>query len=59
MKLEPEENTNFDLVTRTVLRHLPKKSANKLMYLFNAAYRFKYVFEHCKVAVVIIIPEPG
>jgi hypothetical protein len=41
------------------LRQLPRKAIAKLTYIYNAAFRLKYVPSYWKTAEVIMIQKPG
>lgn len=57
--IEAKEAPGIDFITGKILKELLKKAIIKLTYLFNAAFRLRYVPKQWKEAVVIIIPKPG
>jgi hypothetical protein len=55
----PKKVPGFDLITGEILKQLPKKATVKLTYLYNAAFRLKFVPSNWKAGEVIMIPKPG
>jgi hypothetical protein len=59
VNIHPKKVPGFDLITGEILKQLPKKATVKLIYLYNAVFRLKYVPSYWKAAEVIMIPKPG
>lgn len=57
--LNPNKAPGFDLITGQILKHLPRKGITMLTYLFNAAFRLRFVPSCWKVAEVIMLLKPG
>jgi hypothetical protein len=57
--INPKKAPGFDLITGEILKQIPKKAIVKLTYLYNTAFRLKYVPSYWKAAGVITIPKPG
>jgi hypothetical protein len=57
--INPKKAPGFDLITGGIWKQLSKKAIVKLTYLYNAAFRLKYVPGNWKPAEVIMIPKPG
>ena len=57
--LSTKKTPGFDLITAEILKQLPRKAIVLLTFLFNAAFRLKYIPTIWKVAEVIMILKPG
>jgi len=59
MNINPKMSPGFDLITRQILKELPRKSLVKLTKLINTSFCLKYVPQLWKVAEVVMIPKSG
>lgn len=57
--LSPKKAPGYDLITGKMLKELPEVGLKKLLFLFNAAIRLKYIPKQWKIAEVIMICKPG
>lgn len=55
----PKKAPGFDLITGTILRHLPNRALRSITLIFNAILRTGYFPAQWKVAEIIVIPKPG
>lgn len=57
--LNPKKAPAFELITREILKQMPRKGINDDAYLINVAFRLKHVRNIWKVSESIVVPKPG
>lgn len=58
-ELKPGKSPGHDLVTTTMIKHLPHCMIQSICQLFNAIAKFGYFPKQWKKSIIIMIPKPG
>uniref|UniRef100_A0A2S2RA39 Putative RNA-directed DNA polymerase n=1 Tax=Sipha flava TaxID=143950 RepID=A0A2S2RA39_9HEMI len=57
--LKYNKSPGHDLITNTIIKHLPKKAILFLTYIYNNILRLSYIPSTWKYSVIILIHKPG